>query len=74
MTQEAPSHIKFSLIAISSVIVLTALYLFKFIFIPLVMSLFLTGLFIPIMQKMRKKRIPIYFGIGFVFFAIQNGT
>jgi predicted PurR-regulated permease PerM len=70
MTQEAPSYIKFSLIAISSVIVLTALYLFKFIFIPLVMSLFLTGLFIPIMQKMRKKRIPIYFGIGFVFFAI----
>ncbi len=70
MTQELPSYIKFSLIAISSVIVLSALYLFKFIFIPLVMSLFLVGLFIPIMQRFRKKKIPVYVAIGLVFIAI----
>ncbi len=71
MQQEAPPYMKFSLIAISTVIVLYALFLFKFIFIPVVMSLFLAGLFIPIMQQMRKKRIPIFLGIGFIFVAIS---
>lgn len=71
MTKEIPSYIKFSLIAISAAIVITALYLFKFIFIPLAMSLFLVGLFIPIMQRLRKKKVPILVSIGLVFIGIS---
>jgi AI-2 transport protein TqsA len=71
--------IKLPLSIIAIAIILVALYLLKFIFIPLAMSMFFAGLFIPLMQRFKERKIPAILGVVILlifivaFFAIVNG-
>ncbi len=59
-----------SLSIIAIAIVLVALYMLKFIFIPVAMSLFLVGLFIPLMQRFKERKIPAVLGVVILLIGI----
>jgi AI-2 transport protein TqsA len=58
-----PTPLKLPLSIVAIAIVLVALYMLKFIFIPVAMSLFLVGLFIPLMQRFKERKIPAVLGV-----------
>jgi AI-2 transport protein TqsA len=62
------AKVALSIVAIAIVVV--ALSLLKFIFIPVAMSLFLVGLFIPMMQRFKEKRIPALVGVIIIIVGI----